>query len=95
MKSKSIISLLSATLLTLTLTACNPKSIGTLTQAEAETIALEHAGFTAEEVNGLHTEYEVDNGIPLYDVKFHQNYLEYDYDIHAETDAILSFDKDD
>lgn len=66
-----------------------------ITQEEAESIALQHAGFTADQVTGLRTEYEIDDGIPRFEVRFRQDRWEYDYEINAETGAILSFDKDD
>ena len=66
-----------------------------LTPAEAEAIALEHAGFTAEQVRFRHTEYEIDDGIPEYEIEFTQDLWEYDYTIHAETGEILSYDRDD
>lgn len=67
----------------------------TLTKEEAEAIALEHAGFTTDQVQYLHTEYEIDDGRPQYEVSFHQNRWEYDYEIDADTGAIISFEKDD
>lgn len=66
-----------------------------LTREQAEEIALEHAGFTADQVTGMQTEYEIDNGVAQYDVQFHEGNLEYEFEIHAETGEILSFDKDD
>jgi len=66
-----------------------------MTQQQAEVIALEHAGFTAEQVTGLHSSYEIDDGIPAYEIEFAANGKEYDYNIHAETGEILSFDMDD
>lgn len=66
-----------------------------LTPEEAQAIALEHAGFTADQVSYLYAEYEIDDRIPQYDVSFRQGYLEYDYEIHAETGEILSFERDD
>lgn len=66
-----------------------------LTKEEAEAIALEHAGFAADQVSYLHTEYEIDDGRPQYEVSFHQDRWEYDYEIDAETGRILSFEKDD
>lgn len=66
-----------------------------LSKEEAEQIALEHAGFTADQVNYLHTEYEIDDGRPQYEVSFHQDRWEYDYEIDAETGKIISFEKDD
>lgn len=62
---------------------------------EAQKIALEHAGFTADQVTALHTEYEVEHGVPQYDVEFHHGAWEYDYEIHADTGEILSYSKDD
>ena len=66
-----------------------------VTKEEAEAIALEPAGFTADQVSWLHTEYEEDNGVPQYEVDFHQDRWEYEYEIDAETGAILSYDRDD
>lgn len=71
--------------------AANPA----LTLEEAQNIALEHAGFAEDQVTALHTEYEIEHGIPQYDVEFHHGYWEYDYEIHADTGEILSYSKDD
>lgn len=65
-----------------------------ITQAEAEEIALNNAGFTADQVQRLRTEYEIDDRIPQYDVEFYVNNVEYEFEIHAETGEIISFDKD-
>ena len=66
-----------------------------ITAEQAQQIALEHAGFTADQVKFLRTDYEIDDGVPQYEVEFHQDRWEYDYEINAETGAILSYDKDD
>ena len=66
-----------------------------LTPEEAKEIALKHAGFTAEQVQFLRAEYEIDDRIPQYDIDFREGRWEYEYEIHAETGAILSWDKDD
>lgn len=66
-----------------------------VTQEKAESIALEHAGLLADEVRNIRTEYEIDDGIPHFEVQFYYENWEYDYEIHAETGEILSFDKDD
>lgn len=60
-----------------------------LTAEEAEAIALKDAGLTREQASRLYTEYDVDHGIPEYDVEFHAGGWEYDYEIHAETGEIL------
>ena len=67
----------------------------TITPEEAQSIALEHAGFTADQVSGLRAEFEIDDRIPHYDVQFHQERWKYEYEIHGETGAVLSFEKDD
>ena len=69
-------------------------SAAKLTKEEAESIALSHAGLTAGEVTRLHTEYDVDDGVPEYDVDFHAGGFEYDYEIHAETGAVLKAEKE-
>ena len=65
-----------------------------LTEAEAQEIALTHAGFTADQVTNLHVHFDVDDGVPEYEVGFFQNGWEYDYTIHADTGDILEYDKD-
>lgn len=70
-------------------------SQATITKEEAEAIALAHAGFTADQVTRLRTEYEIDDGVPRYEVQFRQDRWEYDYEIDANTGAILSYDRDD
>ena len=61
---------------------------------DAEKIALEHAGFTADQVQRLRTELDYDRGKAEYEVDFHVDRWEYDYEIDAETGKIISFDKD-
>lgn len=65
-----------------------------LTKEEAAEIALKHAGLTTDQVTNLRTEYEIDDGVPQYEVEFHQDIWEYDYEINAETGEILSYDKE-
>ena len=66
-----------------------------VTREEAEAIALDHAGLTADQVTGLRTEYEIDDGIPRYEVQFRHDRWEYDYEINANTGELLSWDRDD
>jgi len=75
-------------------TAAQTPTQNPITREEAEKIALEHAGFTADQVTRLRTEYEVDDGIPRFEVQFHQDRWEYDYEINANTGEILSWDRD-
>jgi uncharacterized membrane protein YkoI len=60
----------------------------------AKLAALNHAGLKSEEVNFVHAHLESDDGIWQYDIEFHKDTTEYDYDIDALTGEILSFDHD-
>lgn len=65
-----------------------------ISQSEAETIALEHAGLSLDEVSNLYTEYDYDDGRYEYDVEFYANGFEYSYEIDAFTKEILKSEKD-
>lgn len=65
-----------------------------LTREEAEAIALAHAGLTADQVVYLRSELDYDRGQPEYEVEFRVDRTEYDYEINADTGAIISWDKD-
>ena len=66
-----------------------------LSADDAKAIALEHAGFASDQVTRLRAEFDWDDGVPTWDVEFHEGYWEYDYEIHAETGKIISYDRDD
>lgn len=70
------------------------KDVSRLTVEEAQTVALEHAGVTAEQVTQLRFRYKVDDAIPEYEVEFRQGDYEYDYTVHAETGTVLDWDKE-
>lgn len=97
---KTIVGLLiAATMLTgCAATAAGPESAPTqvtlISKEEAVSIALEHAGFTADQVTGLRVEFDPDDGRREWDVEFYSGGYEYDYTIHAETGKILDVDKD-
>ena len=65
-----------------------------LSREKVETIALEHAGIAAADAQYMRTEFEYDDGFPVYDVSFHANRVEYEYSIHAESGTILEYDRD-
>lgn len=65
-----------------------------LTGENAQAIALTHAGLTVDQVTRLTVQYDVDDGTPEYEVEFRAGNWEYEYEIHAETGKILSWDKD-
>lgn len=65
-----------------------------ITEDQAKAIALEHAGLTEADVSRLEVRRDFDDGRQEYDVEFHADRLEYEYEIDAVTGKILSFDKD-
>ena len=71
-----------------------PENPQKLTEEQALEIALKHLGFSADQITRLRTEYEIDDGIPQFDIEFHQGDWEYEFEIHAENGKILSYDKD-
>ena len=70
------------------------RQVSQLTAKEAQTIALEHANLTAEQVTLLRTHYDEDDGVPEYEVEFRQGDYEFDYTIHAVTGQVLEWDQE-
>ena len=56
---------------------------------EAQSIALQHAGFQPSEVRMDRADYDFDDGVPTYEVEFRKDTTEYEYTIHALTGEIL------
>lgn len=65
-----------------------------LSKADAQKIALEHAGLTSDSVRSLHVEYDWDDGYGTYEVEFKKDGFEYNYEIHANSGKILDADKE-
>lgn len=72
-----------------------PTASSRIGRDKAKAIALKHAGLSSDAVRGLEVEYDKDDGVPVYDVEFKSDKLEYSYEIHAETGKILSHEIDD
>lgn len=65
-----------------------------LTKDEALTIALNHAGLTKTQISRLEREFDWDDGCPEWSIEFSCNGYEYSYEIHAESGAVLEWDKE-
>lgn len=61
---------------------------------EAKNIALQHANLTDNQVNFIKVSKDYDDGIHIYEVEFHYNNREYNYDINAINGTILSYEQD-
>ena len=59
----------------------------------AREIALAHAGLTNDQVVFHKVELDVDYPVSVYEIEFYYNYLEYDYEINAETGEIISYER--
>lgn len=66
-----------------------------ISEEEVRRIVLEHAGLKADQVKSMQMNYDVDDGVPEYEVEFRYDGWEYEYEIHAETGEIRSYDRDD
>lgn len=69
-------------------------SSGTIDEAQARSIALEHAGVAESDAKFYRVERDNDDGRAVYEVEFYSGNTEYDYEISAETGEILSYDSD-
>lgn len=67
---------------------------GTIDMEKAKTIALEDAGLAASDVNFTKTKLDTDDGVQKYEIEFTSNGYEYDYDINAQTGAIMEKGKE-
>lgn len=65
-----------------------------LTKDEALTLALNHAGLTQGQISRLEREFDWDDGRPQWSIEFSCNGWEYSCEIHAESGAILEWDKE-
>lgn len=61
-----------------------------ITEAEARKIALMDAGLGEEEIRFLPTEYDWEDGAPVYEIEFFYDATKYEFDISMTTGDILS-----
>ena len=66
----------------------------TISSDEAKNIALQHANLTDNQVTFIKVSKDYDDGIHIYEVEFHYNNREYNYDINAINGTILSYEQD-
>lgn len=72
-------------------TASGTKNIG---EKAAKAAALSHAGLTEDQVKILKAEYDISDGVAVYEVDFIYNNYEYEYKINAATGAVLEYETD-
>lgn len=72
-------------------TASGTKNIGV---KAAKAAALSHAGLTESQVKFLKAEYDISDGVAVYEVEFIYNNYDYEYKINAATGAVLEHETD-
>lgn len=65
-----------------------------LSKEDAKQVALNHAGIDANAISDYECELDRDDGKVIYEISFEHGHAEYEYDIDAETGAIISWEKD-
>ena len=71
-----------------------PSKSDVLTPEDAAQIALKHAGLTREQVTRLSVEKDYFGQAPCFDVEFHCNGFEYDFEIDVYSGKILNVEKE-
>ena len=67
---------------------------GNITQEQAKSIALSHAGVSESDITFIWVKPDVENGTPVYEVEFLVGNTEYDYNILQSTGEIVKMDHD-
>lgn len=70
------------------------QSTTAISAAGAKEIALAHAGISASEASFIRAELDTDDGVKVYEIEFTSGTTEYDYEINAQTGAVIKFSKE-
>lgn len=76
-------------LFSILLVGCNDDKIG---KEEAKKIALDHSGVIIENISSVDVDYEKEDDIEKYDVKFNCDGKMYTYQINAITGEVMLYD---
>lgn len=71
-------------------TAQNATGTGTVDEAAAQKIALEHAGVKAADATIIRSKLDYEDGRQVYDIEWYAGGAKYDYEIAADTGEIIS-----
>ncbi|HIV08645.1 MAG TPA: PepSY domain-containing protein [Candidatus Spyradenecus faecavium] len=67
---------------------------GNIAEAEAKAIALAQAGLAEGQISRYRAKFEIDDGVPQWDLEFTANKYKYEYTINAATRAIIDFERE-
>ena len=90
MKKNNLWKLAGALALTAVLAGCS----SSISQEEATTIALEHAGVAKEDAVSLSVQQEYEDGLDIFEVKFATQDTEYSYDVAQKDGEIINYNYD-
>ena len=62
--------------------------------SKAKSIALSHAGLSADRIYGYKCELDWENGVYVYEIDFKSGRYEYEYDINAYTGTIIKYNRE-
>ncbi len=65
-----------------------------VTRDEAKAIALKHAGLKATDINRYKIDVDRERNIAVYEIEFNAGKFEYDYEINADTGAVIKSEKE-
>ncbi len=71
------------------LESAKPPQGSVITADEAKEIALNHAGISAASASFVKVELDTDDGVKVYEIAFSSGTTEYEYEVNAQTGAIL------
>lgn len=74
--------------------AVNANTQSKYTMEQAKEIALKHANLTNDQVMFGKCTMDYEYGTQAYEIEFFKDYLEYSYEINANTGEIISFEQD-
>lgn len=71
-----------------------PANPGQISEEKAIEIALKQAGFKRSDVAAVYTDRGMENNTLIWDVEFYVNGMKYEYELDANTGAVVDFDQD-
>ena len=67
---------------------------GNISEAEAKAIALAQAGLVEGQISRYRAKFEIDDGVPQWELEFTANKYKYEYTVNAATRAIIDFERE-
>ena len=68
--------------------------VGNISEAEAKAIALAQAGLAEGQISRYRAKFEIDDGVPQWELEFTANKYKYEYTVNAATRAIIDFERE-